>query len=81
LLSFDDGDPMLLKPLPNMSDIEKEHHPSLRRSTRKYRKKQRIVRDLWIVSGLLMLCVPANVMLAFALGTTCLAFVILDETP
>lgn len=64
-----------------LSEAEKAQHPNLRRYTKKYRKKKRIVRDMWIVSGLLMLCVPVNFMLAMALGTTCLAFVILDETP
>jgi hypothetical protein len=72
---------MAANSLPNISEADKARHPSLRRYTRKYRKKQKIVRDLWLVSGLLMLCVPPTFMLAMALGTTLLAFVILDETP
>ncbi len=65
----------------NLSEADKAQHPNLRRYTLKYRKKKKIVRDLWLVSGLLMLCVPPTFMLAMALGTTLLAFVILDETP
>ncbi|MCK9530187.1 MAG: hypothetical protein M0R77_06445 [Gammaproteobacteria bacterium] len=56
-------------------------HPSWRRRTRSYRRKQRLVRDLWIVSGLMMLGAPLGGMLALALGTLLVAFVILDETP
>jgi hypothetical protein len=72
---------MAANSLSNISEADKAQHPSLRRYTRKYRKKKKIVRDLWLVSGLLMLCVPVTFMLAMALGTTLLAFVILDETP
>ncbi len=56
-------------------------HPHRRRFTDLYRRKQGIVRNLWIGSGLLMLLIatPALV-LAMALGTTFVSFVILDET-
>ena len=56
-------------------------HPHRRRFTELYRRKKGIVRNLWLGSGLLMLLVatPALV-LAMALGTTFLSFVILDET-
>jgi hypothetical protein len=64
-----------------MPEQERIKHASFRRYTDKYRKKQRLVRDLWIVSGLAMLCAPLNVLVALALGTTLLAFTILDETP
>ncbi len=63
-----------------MSEADKERHPTFRRYTRRYRKKQRIVRDMWILSGLLMLCMPLSLILILAMGTTFLAFVILDET-
>ncbi|MCP5425211.1 MAG: hypothetical protein H6970_09105 [Gammaproteobacteria bacterium] len=68
------------KPPPHMPDHERERHPSYRRYTRKYRRKQRIVRELWILSGILMLCSPLNVLFALALGTMLLSFTILDET-
>ncbi len=68
------------KPPQSMSEADKERHPTFRRYTRRYRKKQRIVRDMWILSGLLMLCVPLTFILILAMGTTFLAFVILDET-
>ena len=72
---------LLRKPPGNMSEPDKERHPTFRRYTRRYRRKRKIVRDMWIVSGLLMLCVPLNVILALLLGTTFLAFMVLDETP
>jgi hypothetical protein len=72
---------LLRKPPGNLSEPDKARHPTFRRYTRRYRKKQKIVRDMWIVSGLLMLCVPLNFILALVLGTTFLAFMVLDETP
>lgn len=68
-------------PPQGLSEAELARHPSWRRYTRHYRRKQKLVRDIWIVSGLLMTSVPLGAMLALALGTTMLAFVILDETP
>ena len=57
------------------------NHPHKRRFTGLYRRKKCIVRNLWIGSGLLMIVVatPALI-LAMALATTFLSFVILDET-
>lgn len=56
-------------------------HPHRRRFTAKYRRKQGIVKNIWIGSGLVMLAqaTPA-VIVGLALGTTFLSFVILDET-
>jgi hypothetical protein len=56
-------------------------HPHRRRFTRLYRRKQGIVKNIWIASGLIMivLATPAMI-LALTLGTTFLSFVILDET-
>jgi hypothetical protein len=56
-------------------------HPHRRRFTAVYRRKQSIVKHVWIASGLVMavLASPAIIM-AMALGTTFLSFVILDET-
>ena len=65
-----------------LSDRSPEQgHPHRRRFTDLYRRKRGIVKNLWLGSGLLMLLVatPALV-LAMALGTTFLSFVILDET-
>lgn len=58
-----------------------ESHPHRRRFTAKYRRKQGIVKNIWIGSGLVMLAqaTPA-VVIGLALGTTFLSFVILDET-
>lgn len=72
---------LIPKPPPGMPKIEMAQHPSFRRYTLKYRKKRKIVRDLWIVSGLLMVIASIQVMVILALGTTFLAFAILDETP
>jgi hypothetical protein len=57
-------------------------HPHRRRFTRRYRRKQGIVKNVWICSGALMLlqATPAAI-IVLGLGTTFLAFVILDETP
>lgn len=56
-------------------------HPHRRRFTRGYRRKRGIVKNLWIASGLVM-AIQASpaIILALALGTTFLSFVILDET-
>jgi len=57
------------------------NHPSKRRFTRIYQRKQGIVKSVWIASGLVMILVATPAMiLAITLGTTFLSFVILDET-
>lgn len=68
-------------PPPGLSERERARHPSWRRTTHKYKLKKKLVRDLWIGSGLLMLPAPPMLALAMALTTALLAFVILDETP
>jgi hypothetical protein len=70
----------LPKPPPQLPDADRARHPSWRRYTRKYRRKQAIVKNVWIVSGILMIGLPMA-MPVIALGTTLLAFMILDETP
>jgi len=56
-------------------------HPHRRRFTARYRRKQGIVKNIWIVSGCLMVLQgSAAIILAMALGTTFLSFMILDET-
>ena len=65
---------------PHLTEEEKAQHPRLRRQTSKYLRKRRIVRDVWLVSGVLMISMPLEIILALVLGTTFLAFTILDET-
>lgn len=67
------------KPPPRLSEAEKARHPSWRRYTRRYQRKRDIVKNVWIVSGVLMITLPAAVPV-LALGTTLVAFMILDET-
>ncbi|HKJ76667.1 MAG TPA: hypothetical protein VKA64_05635 [Gammaproteobacteria bacterium] len=68
------------RPPAHATDLERERHPSWRRFTERYYRKKRIVRDLWLVSGLLMLAAPIGAIAAWALSTTFIAFMILDET-
>ena len=57
-------------------------HFHRRRYTPRYRAKKRVVRDLWIGAGCVMLLHPVLAfVLTTALITTFVAFVILDETP
>ncbi len=65
----------------NLPEENKARHPSLRRYTRKYSKKKQLVRDIWIISGAIMLCISIHALPVLALGTTFLSFMILDETP
>ena len=52
-----------------------------RRSNPRYRAKKARVRDLWIVSGLLMVALPhPAAVTGVALLTTFASFMILDET-
>ena len=52
-----------------------------RRFTRRYQAKRRVVRDVWLGSGCIMLFTPVlPFMLALGLATILLSFVILDET-
>jgi len=56
-------------------------HSHGRRLTQTYKKKQNLVKNLWIGSGLLMLIIGMlPFLVAAALITTFLSFVILDET-
>ena len=56
-------------------------HSHARRLTTSYKKKQAIVKNLWIGSGLLMLLIGLlPYLVAATLLTTFISFVILDET-
>lgn len=57
------------------------NHAHGRRFTRAYRRKQSIVKSMWIASGLVMLAFPLLPLIAgLSLFTTFMAFVVLDET-
>ncbi|ABI57835.1 hypothetical protein ACN2MM_13240 [Alkalilimnicola ehrlichii MLHE-1] len=71
----------IVRPPPGLSEEDRARHPSWRRTTRHYRRKQRRVRDLWIGAGLLMILAPVTAIPAILLGTVLAAFTILDETP
>ena len=65
-----------------VNDCSPDHeHPHRRRYTARYRRKRCIVKNIWICSGIIMLlqATPALI-IALALGTTFLSFMILDET-
>ncbi len=69
--------------LPKWSDDHSpdHEHPHRRRFTRRYRRKQGIVKNIWIASGVMMIIQASpGIIMAMALGTTFLSFVILDET-
>ena len=57
-------------------------HPHKRRFTAVYRRKQGVVKNLWIGCGLVMIVLQASPPLVFALAmaTMFLSFAILDET-
>ncbi len=63
-----------------LTEEERARHPHWRRSTAAYRRKRRIVRDVWIGSGLAMLLLPFKVLVPLLLFTTFISFAILDET-
>lgn len=50
------------------------------RATTQYKKKRKIVRDMWIFMGILMAASPLALTMALALLTTFLSFVVLDES-
>lgn len=59
---------------------EQQNKWVLLRTTAQYKKKKKIVRDLWLMMGLLMVPLPVAFTLALALLTTFLSFVVLDES-
>jgi len=52
---------------------------SLRHSTQ-YKKKKKIVRDAWIIVGLVMIGLPLSFVMALGLLTTFMSFMFLDES-
>lgn len=56
-------------------------HPSQRRLTSSYRRKQKTVKVLWIATGLMMMAYPlVHFIVTLGLFTTFLSFTILDES-
>jgi hypothetical protein len=59
-----------------------DRHPHRRRYTRRYRRKQQLVKGVWVASGLLILTKPVvNIAIAVVLASSFLSFMLLDETP
>lgn len=71
---------LMPRPPEGATEQERAQHPHWRRFTGKYRRKQRIVRDIWLSAGVLMLLSPLAALPVWLLGTTLLSFVVLDET-
>ena len=56
-------------------------HSHARRYTTKYRRKQNMVKNLWIGMGVVMIALPSlSFIAALSLLTTFVSFIILDET-
>ncbi|HEY5601979.1 MAG TPA: hypothetical protein VIM41_02620 [Gammaproteobacteria bacterium] len=51
-----------------------------RRHTGEYKKKKKLVRDAWIIAGLLMSTLPISFMMGLALLTTFVSLMFLDES-
>ncbi|GAB1270247.1 hypothetical protein NBRC116493_35010 [Aurantivibrio infirmus] len=57
------------------------NHPHARRKSVEYKKKQGLVKNIWIGAGVAMLCAPTPAfVVSLSLATTFIAFTILDET-
>jgi len=66
------------RPSPRSAD---HHHPRQRLLSKNYKAKKRIVRGIWIATGLLMIGFPLPpFMVTLGLFTTFLSFTILDES-
>jgi hypothetical protein len=50
------------------------------RHTAEYKKKKKLVRDAWIVVGLVMIGLPLSFVMALGLATTFVSFMFLDES-
>lgn len=50
------------------------------RNTAEYKKKKKLVRDAWIVAGILMCGLPLSFIMVLALLTTFVSFMLLDES-
>ena len=59
---------------------EHHTHPRLRHLAPGYKRKKGLVRNIWLVSLLLMIPFSLGAKLALALATTFIGLIILDET-
>ncbi|MGD8559895.1 MAG: hypothetical protein PVF34_07590 [Gammaproteobacteria bacterium] len=59
---------------------EEQHKWIPHRATAEYKQKKKIVRDMWIVMGILMTTSPVALAMGLALLTTFLSFTVLDES-
>ena len=50
------------------------------RQTAEYKKKKKLVRDAWIIVGLVMIGLPLSFVMALGLVTTFISFMYLDES-
>lgn len=50
------------------------------RHTAEYKKKKKLVRDAWIIVGLIMMGLPLPFVMALGLATTFVSFMFLDES-
>ncbi|WP_455223339.1 hypothetical protein [Kaarinaea lacus] len=50
------------------------------RHTAEYKKKKKLVRDAWIIVGLIMIGLPLPFVMALGLATTFMSFMFLDES-
>ena len=58
-----------------------DQHPHYRRFSKRYKRKQGVVKNIWIGAGLITLVFPfPHVAVALSLITTFLSFCLLDET-
>ncbi|MEO0442786.1 MAG: hypothetical protein AAFZ92_03460 [Pseudomonadota bacterium] len=58
-----------------------EEHSHYRRFTKRYKRKQSLVKNYWIGAGLIGLMFPVlHVLIVLSLATTFVSFSILDET-
>lgn len=70
-----------LRPSTIQGELPIEGHAHLRRQGRPYKRKQALVKNIWICSGLVMCAFPFPAFVTFgAIFTTFLSFCILDET-
>ena len=68
------------QPGTQISPGEFQNHPNLRRLAPSYLRKKGLVRNIWLISLLIMIPFSLGAKLALALVTTFVGLIILDET-
>ncbi|TPE48445.1 hypothetical protein FJM67_13290 [Maribrevibacterium harenarium] len=67
--------------IPLLDETAAHRHAHFRRTTKTYRRKRKLVRNLWTGTGIFMVAFPSPPTLIGALlFSTCLSFAILDES-